>query len=473
MHRLPRSLTLRQSFRHTPHFRRRLPISRTQFRKQSQYVYHADGQPVRLQNVRFQKPNLFTSRRIFTWAIYSGVAYGYLHYLWKQMDVEIEFIDEEEAAELDKKDRAGSAADYSADGPADAQDGEEAADYYADDENTFIPLTWAKQSPRTYYRGSDPEWKEFGTVAKDVARQKKIHGELAQIVYTGATQHPSISRQLGKDAKIGKYWLDIAFPDGPPQEYERSGIEIGDGFIALSTQKVSQEKQWRTMRALWPEATAGSMWAAMKVLAGIQYRRVKQVLGLENVDPGSPEQRWQHAMDIMAKQQGKGQGAAVEKKAEQQTDPGVNLNATSEESTRPTTTPSTSDKKAQPRQQPTGQGGLPWHIPQIPLPGFPSSRSSTTSDPASSPPPDASSTFPIAYHVFQAHLRKNWSAPAKKMEPPRGSFVVSGLVEVRGSRGRVLFDVQSAYDPKAGKFLTVSAAVRGAWKWRQSPKGGP
>merc|ERR1711939_380192 len=123
-------------------------------------------------------------------------------------------------------------------------------------------------------------------------RHRKIQDELVQVVYTGATQHPTISRQLGgKDLKVGKYWLDISFPDGPPLEYERSGLEIGDGFIAWSQQKVSQEQQWRITRALWPTAALSSLWAAGKVLCGINYRRVKQALGLEGSDPFSPEER--------------------------------------------------------------------------------------------------------------------------------------------------------------------------------------
>ncbi|RMY23232.1 hypothetical protein D0866_05845, partial [Hortaea werneckii] len=60
-----------------------------------------------------------------------------------------------------------------------------------------------------------------------------------------------------------------------------------------------------------------------------------------------------------------------------------------------------------------------------------------------------------------------------KAEPPRGSFVVQGLVEVRGSRGRILFDVQSCYDPRQNKYVVVNAAVRGFKRWNQAPRGGP
>ncbi|KAI6810342.1 hypothetical protein KC340_g17824 [Hortaea werneckii] len=107
---------------------------------------------------------------------------------------------------------------------------------------------------------------------------------------------------------------------------------------------------------------------------------------------------------------------------------------------------------------------LPYNFPTLPLP----STSLTN--------PTASTDLPIAMHVFSASLNKSWNPPAnssQKAEPPRGSFVVQGLVEVRGSRGRILFDVQSCYDPRQNKYVVVNAAVRGFKRWNQAPRGGP
>ncbi|KAK3066812.1 hypothetical protein LTR53_016680 [Teratosphaeriaceae sp. CCFEE 6253] len=96
-----------------------------------------------------------------------------------------------------------------------------------------------------------------------------------------------------------------------------------------------------------------------------------------------------------------------------------------------------------------------WTNPAVPLPSF-----------ASLTP----SGFPVARIAFSTNLAKHWNP--KGLDPPRGCAVVSGLVEVRGKRGRVLLDVQSAYDPLAGKYVAVHAAVRGVKAWEQRPKGG-
>lgn len=301
---------------------------------------------------------------------------------------------------------------------------QEGGPFYSQEDSLFIPMTWSTKLPRQFYRGSDPEWQEFVKVAKDKTRIKKIQDELVQVVFLGCSKHPAISRQLGTEPKIGKYWLDISFPDAPPPDYIRSGLEFGDGFVAWSQQKVDEMEQSRLMRALWPQATASSSWATVKALAGIQYRRVKQTLGLEAPDPSSPEGRTRHALDMVAKQA-----------SEEGTDPDPPK----------ASSPPANDKD--------------WHLPSVPLPSFSGFKTSLQTD----------ST--VAALVFSGTLSKSWNP--KKQEPPKGSFVVQGLVEVRGSRGRFLFDVQSAYDPKKAKYVSVNANVRGYKRWSQAPRGGP
>ena len=387
------------------------------------------------------------------------------------MDVEIEFLDNEEAGEAESDPRQRGEAQQKAGSKEAAAEEEEERDdegppFFASETSTFIPLTWSTPLPRTFYRGSDPEWSAFVQIARDKPRHRKLQDELVHIVYTGCVQHPSIARQLGKDAKVGKYWLDISFPDGPPPEFIRSGVELGDGYVAWSQQRVSAEKMWRWKRALWPTATAVSAWATCKVLAGIQYRRVKQAVGWGGSDPSSPEERYRHAMEGVAKREQR--GAKVGKSAAAQTEPGgtpgavVSANARSSAASAPDSSshasagPSDTSKKS-PSSSSSSSSGLPWNI-SVPLP-TPSITTTATTD------------LPIALHVFSATLSKNWNP--KKSEPPRGTFVVQGLVEVRGARGRMLFDVQSSYDPKAGKYVQVNAGVRNFKRWNQAPRGGP
>lgn len=443
MHRLPRALVLR----HTHPLLRR-PITRAPRRLHSQVLYTPSGDPVRYQAVRFLR-GPFSLRRAITLGLYVGAFYVYASLVWRYLDVQIE-IELEDEEKLKDGQREGREV-------VEEEEEEEQHEgpYYAEEDSTFIPLTWSHKLPREWYKGSDPEWQEFVRMAKDKDRHKKIQNELVSIVFTGCAQHPAIARQLGKEPKVGKYWLDISFPDGPPQEYQRSGIEIGDGFIAWSQQKVSPEKQWRTMRALWPQAAAEGAWATMKVLTGIQYRRAKQALGWEGKDPFSPEERFRHAMEMMQKQQ-----AAREKKrvGGAQTEPGGRPDAA-------TTTVSTRDASSAQQQTPLPAAAQskpadsskkqPWTLPAVPIPAV------TPSHPTD---------LPIALHVFNSTLSKSWNP--KRAEPPRGTFVVTGLVEVKGARGRMLFDVQSCYDPKAAKYVAVNAAVRGFKRWQQGPRGG-
>ncbi|KAK4565357.1 hypothetical protein LTR86_003974 [Recurvomyces mirabilis] len=441
MYRMPRALTLRQHPLFRPRATRQRNLSLLPRRSNPATLYRPSGEPVRYQAVRFRKAPFFTQRRLLVTALYAGVIYLYMTLALQYLVVEIEIVPESEADEKRKQENG--------------QEGEEMTEedeedlLWALDDSTFVPMTWAKKLPRSFYKGSDPEWQEFVKVAKDKSRHKKIQNELVQIVYAGSIKHPMIARQLGKDMKVGKYWLDISFPDGPPQEYERYGVEIGDDFIAWSKQKVSQENHWRLTRALWPTATAESLWATTKVLAGIQYRRAKQALGWEGKDPFSPEERYKHAMDLLAKQQ---QARERKEVGNTQTPDGstptgtvvtsTNSSATPD-TTKPTTASSPSDKK------------LPWTL-SVPMPNVSSLGTATD--------------LPIAMHVFNHALSKNWNP--KKAEPPRGTFVVQGLVEIRGQRGRMLFDVQSAYDPKAGKYVAVNAGARNFKKWNQAPKGG-
>ena len=414
MYRLPRAFRLRQQ----PFVRPRIVNQLSQRRPQSRIAYRQNGEAVRFQSVRFLKSR-FRSGPFKTIYILMIAACGF-DAMRRAGIITIETVEEsDQAQEMDDDKEFG-------------------------DDDLFIPLTWGKKMPRTFYKGSDPEWQEFVKVAKDKKRHNDIQKELVQLVYSNAREHPVIKMQLGQDAKIGKYWLDISFPDGPPPEYERSGLAFGDGYIAWARERIDGDTQFRLSRALWPKAAFESLWASTKVLAGINYRRAKQALGLEEADPFSPEERYRHAMDMMEKQS---QARERKEVGKAQLEPEGNSSAvvgtSSSSSPQASGTPSDLSKI------------LPWQL-QVPLPN----TSST-----------ASTDAPIFVLVFRAALSKQWNP--KAVEPPRGTFVVQGLVEVRGSRGRVLLDVKSFYDPAQGKYVKVDANVRNFKRWNQAPRGGP
>jgi hypothetical protein len=314
-------------------------------------------------------------------------------------------------------------------------------DGYAHPDSLFIPLTWAKKLPRTYYRGSDPEWQEFIKIAKDQERRKKIIHELVQIVYSQSVKNRVCQDQLGENMKPGKFWLDLSFPNTPPQEYERSGIEFADTYIAWSRSKISPETQFRINRALWPKATFDAFYASGKVLAGINYRRIKQALGLEEKDPFSIEERYQQAIKLIEQRQ----VAKDMKKKFGQAHPEHNAKVDA------VSTAVDSSQKGPPRSTGTDGEKLPWIFQPIYTVGIPKD-------------------IPLVMHVFQSALKKTWNP--RTMEPPRGTFIVEGLVEVRGSKGRITFDVKSYYDPQEEKFKAATITRKSFSRWTQAPLGG-
>ena len=361
----------------------------------------------------------------------------YWNYINQYIDIHIEEIEAEEQPVTRKE------------GEWETQEGDEEEDEFAEEDNTFIPMTWPTKLPRTFYKGSDPEWQEFVKIAKDKPRHKKLQDELVAVVFNGAKAHPRVGMAIGKDLKIGRYWLEISFPDGPPQEYVRSGIEIGDDFIAWSPQKLSPENHFRMTRALWPKATFDGFYATASIYTGIQYRRLKQALGWEEVNPFSPEERFKVALEQMeAKKAGKGRGGSPASGNPQTSPDGSPGSLVSVSS-------AANEAQSSPRAS-EDRSAMPWMF-SLPLPASEDLVNPTD--------------IQIAKHVFISSLMKNWNP--KKLEPPRGSFVVQGLVEIKGSKGKIMFDVQSCYDPKESKFVAVNAGMRSTKRWNQAPKGGP
>ncbi|KAI4730786.1 hypothetical protein E4T49_01138 [Aureobasidium sp. EXF-10728] len=354
---------------------------------------------LRSHNVRFLPPPVFTPLRIATFFIYTTCLVGYVWYFFPELEIEIQEGGDEEVQISDSE--------------------------FADENSLFIPLTWAKKLPRSFYKGSDPEWQEFVKVSKDKARHKKIQSELVKIVYDTAQKHPAFVKQLGRDTKVGQCWLDIIFPDGPPQEYARAGIEVGSDYVAYALQRIDAQEQHRIVRTLWPTAAANGLYNSTKVLLGFQYHRLRQLLGWEvDSTPGSQDAKYTQLLQILQAQQAQ--------QAEQ------------------TKSQAGSGTPEADNAQSSASSILPWA--------------------AKVPQPPSSIEMPIAKHIFHATLAQG--KMPKKMEPPRGSFVVQGLIQLKGSRSILTLDVQAFYDPKASHFLVVNATPRTIKQRKQSPKGG-
>ena len=102
------------------------------------------------------------------------------------------------------------------------------------------------------------------------------------------------------------------------------------------------------------------------------------------------------------------------------------------------------------------------------------SSSATEADARKVPPllpslPQPTSELGSALTAFKQTLAKTWKPAAAPA--PRGTFMVSGLVEVRGPKGVCVLDVRAAYHPAESRWVTIGMAVRRAQLRKQSPKG--
>jgi hypothetical protein len=111
------------------------------------------GSPVTFYRVRFRSPPLFSRRRIKNAILYSIPILAVFYAL--DIDLGEEEVEEEQKAK---------------DGFTKVGDGEEEDE----EEGLFIPFTWPTEQPRQFYKGSDPEWKEFIKFSKDIKKHKDV-----------------------------------------------------------------------------------------------------------------------------------------------------------------------------------------------------------------------------------------------------------------------------------------------------------
>jgi hypothetical protein len=77
---------------------------------------------------------------------------------------------------------------------------------------------------------------------------------------------------------------------------------------------------------------------------------------------------------------------------------------------------------------------------------------------------------PITLMLFLESMAKN--AKPFQIDPPRGTILVTGRIEVVGSKGRATVDASAAYDPKANDFVISSWHPLRFQPKAQSPRGG-
>ncbi|MCJ1249038.1 UAA transporter [Trapelia coarctata] len=385
-------------------------FSRALFRPRSSIFQH-DG-AVTIRRVRVVRP-VFTLRRAQTLSIWVA-SFSAVFYLREVLDYGQE---EEEVPAQSKAVEAKKAAEELK-AREDEQNAVQADEEEEDDvdipseppeDSWFIPMGLAHQRPQGFYKGNDPEWQSFVEFSHDDKRNHFVRNELAGLVGAYMGNLPNFQKYLGSPIQTGKYWLVVDFPDGPPPEYERAGLEITDDYIAWTVRPVSPMNVSRLQRALWPTATVSSLWASSQALWQLEVAKLKDFLNIK-ADPDPDKPRFPPGyMNLPRLGQSKDQEASQSAS----TAPKVHSSNTSPPAS--TALPSGSERSK-----------ILWPLPSIPKPSTDMATVST---------------------VFKDNLAKNWRSASEPA--PRGTFMVSGLVEVYGPKGVVMLDLARVPDSVA------------------------
>lgn len=392
-----------------------------------------------IHRVRIQRPFLSRQRLVGAVAIATAI-YGLGHYLGIQVEIQEEEVKDKKPGRWKKQIRRedGTLGEVD-DQEANEDETEEGHDDEGDDEEEyddailFIPTGLSRPKPPTYYKGSDPEWQEFKRISQDRARVEKIRQDLVNIVRTMCTL-PDYAAVIGPvDHSKGRVWIEFKFPDGPPVEFERPGYELTEDLEwRKATQDVDPTHHIRIKRLLQPTAAATALYQDTKRKVGRTWNDISVYMGwTEKIEPLTVQQMMQQT-----------------KNPSTPSPPAVSSATDSPASASPFGAP------------------LPG-APQQPAAQSPSSGASSEKELGFALPDPKSLTLDLGQ--FRQDLRKKVS-PVPQM--PRGCFMTKAMIEVHGEKARVTFSLQAIYDPKFGRYVTVTPSVWNFSKNRQPPRGG-
>ncbi|KAF2118124.1 hypothetical protein BDV96DRAFT_569283 [Lophiotrema nucula] len=414
---------------------------------------------IQIQRVRFRQP-LFSRSRQVGLALTIGITWG----LWEWLDDDDDDDDEEDAKSKKRRIKPAKEAgqfwnsikeqaeDDQEEGVEVEDDEEEEEDEDDEEEDeddalVFLPTGFSRAKPRSFYKGTDPEWQEFVRIAPDRKRIDQVRGELISLVRDLAARNPHYMMRIGKiDPEKGAIWVEVKFPDGPPIEFERPGIEITEDLdFRWSTRPVHEVHHKRIGKLLMPTTAAHSLYLDTKTKVWKQWYDFKQFVG------------WEETKGSKAKSSPQIPGLPFPPTGA----PSTKQNASA-------TTPSVATPSATSETHQHPESGSP-------SPGAQKDPNSPLGNPAYErfgivlPDPQA---VKLDMTTFRMAFRKQYKPPTWE-EPPRGSFLVHGLIEIIGSRGKMTLDVAGAYDPRIGQYVALRVRLRSILDYKQKPKGGP
>ncbi|KAF2754320.1 hypothetical protein EJ05DRAFT_521069 [Pseudovirgaria hyperparasitica] len=317
------------------------------------------------------------------------------------------------------------------------EDEDEEGEYDEDgiEDSIFIPMTWAKEQPREYYKGSDPEWREFMKFARDGKRQTGAREQLVSRVRTEVSRHPLLKRTLGQiDDRWNNYWIHFYYPPGPPPQYERSGIEVifledDDVVIAWSTRAVELKDQRRLETFLYPTGAMNAFYIIGSSLTKKYWMQFKGVFGNKpppDASMSTLDQGLQELKRIDGRIAGSGDAPAEQ---------------------------SPGQSPGQPAGKSPGQPPGALVPPNVDGPSIPRQQA-----------------VPL-FSTFARHFVEGTRAP--RSEAPRGTVVLRGTVEVVGNKSVVISQVIGVYDPKQNNLRSVNIKIQDIRPRSLRPRGGP
>lgn len=247
-----------------------------------------------------------------------------------------------------------------------------------------------------------------------------------------AQKNPSYVARLGKiDASKGNMWVEFRFPDGPPTEYERPGVELTEHLEwRKATRPVQDMHHQRLSKLLYPTEASTALYQDTKRRLLVSWNTIKSCVGWEDrSQPDTVQQVFQRAL------------------ANSPPPPGTDASSV----------PPPTDKSASTISE------------SSPSASSASSLDNSAKDLGFVLPDPKKLTLDLTN--FRQDFRKAFKPYS--LPPPRGSFLVLGLIEVYGERSRLTLNVTAFYDPKQGRYVGVQGKIWNLVDHRQTPKGGP
>lgn len=400
-----------------------------------------DGhESITIHRVRIRKPFLSRQRLVGAVAI-ATATYGLGQYLGLEVEIEEEEVEEKRRPgrwkkQVRKEDGTLEEVDDEEANEEEGEDEDDDEEEEYDDAILFLPTGFSRLKPKTFYRGSDPEWQEFKRVSQDKARIEKIRQELVNMVRT-AVDSPAYRAKIGEvDHKKGRAWIEFKFPDGPPPEYERPGYELTENLEwRKTTRDVEPIHHHKLNKVLYPKAAAGALYEDTKRKAERSWNDFAVHMG------------WAEKTEAITVQQMVQQIGNPSPPASPVVPPATAASASPFDAALPGAT-----------QQPAGQ-------PSPPAAG-------SGKDLAGISLPDAKA-LTLDLGKFRQEFHKANHKGGHFVHIPRGAFGVHALIEVCSSKARLTFNVIGIYDPKAGRYVGMHANIWNQVANRQTPKGGP